>query len=69
VLSSVSETDGGLASGVNNAASRVAQLAGVALAAGLGALTSGYTVGMLVAAALSAAGAGITALKVPAGRP
>ena len=35
VMSSVEENDEGLASGVNNTASRVAQLAGIALAAGL----------------------------------
>jgi EmrB/QacA subfamily drug resistance transporter len=57
-----SESDEGLASGVNNAASRVAQLGGVALAAGLGSLGSGYKLGLLVAAALSAAGAATTAL-------
>lgn len=33
VVSSVDQTDEGLASGINNAASRIAQLAGVALAA------------------------------------
>ncbi len=57
VISSVSEADEGLASGVNNAAARVAQLAGVATAAGLGSLTSGYLYGFLAATALSAAGA------------
>lgn len=57
VLSSVPESDEGLASGLNNAAARVAQLAGIALAAGLGALASGYRLGFIVAAALSLAGA------------
>lgn len=38
VLSSVAEADEGLASGINNAASRVAQLGGVALAAGVASL-------------------------------
>jgi len=69
VMSSVPESDAGLASGINNAASRVAQLAGVALAAGLGSLSSGYKVGLLAAAAMSAAGAATTALKVPPAAP
>jgi EmrB/QacA subfamily drug resistance transporter len=69
VLSSLPETDEGLASGINNAASRVAQLAGVALAAGLGAMPSGYTFGLLAAAAMSAAGAATTGLSVPAAGP
>jgi hypothetical protein len=38
VMPSVKTSDEGLASGINNVASRVAQLAGVALAAGLGTL-------------------------------
>ena len=38
VMSSVQPADEGLASGINNAASRVAQLAGVAVAAGVGSL-------------------------------
>jgi EmrB/QacA subfamily drug resistance transporter len=67
VLSSVSESDEGLASGINNAASRVAQLVGVALGAGLGSLSLGYMSGLLAAAALSAAGAATTALTVPPG--
>jgi EmrB/QacA subfamily drug resistance transporter len=57
VMSSVSESDEGLASGINNAISRVAQLAGVAMAAGLGSLMSGYLIGFLAAAVLSATGA------------
>jgi predicted MFS family arabinose efflux permease len=42
VMSSVDQTDEGLASGINNAASGVAQLAGVALAAGVASFESGY---------------------------
>lgn len=57
VLSSVDQADEGLASGINNAASRIAQLAGVALAAGVAPLTSGYEVGLAVAAATSIGGA------------
>jgi len=67
VMSSVPESDEGLASGINNAATRVAQLAGVALAAGLGTLSSGYQFGLFAAAAVSAAGAVTTALEVPPG--
>ncbi len=57
VMSSVAQADEGLASGVNNAASRIAQLAGVAVAAGLGALMSGFQFGLGMAAVLSLAGA------------
>jgi hypothetical protein len=56
-MSSVDPTDEGLASGINNAASRIAQLAGVALAAGVGPFASGYEVGLAVAAATSIGGA------------
>jgi EmrB/QacA subfamily drug resistance transporter len=68
VLSSVTGSDEGLASGINNAISRVAQLTGVALAAGLGTLSSGWQWGLFVAAALSASGALTTALEVPRAR-
>lgn len=65
VLSSVTTSDEGLASGINNAISRVAQLAGVAFAAGLGTLNFGWQWGLFAAAALSAAGALTTVLEVP----
>jgi EmrB/QacA subfamily drug resistance transporter len=69
VLSSVPESDEGLASGLNNAAARIAQLAGVALAAGVGSLPSGYRIGFFAAAALSIAGAATIAATMPAQTP
>lgn len=65
VLSSVSANDEGLASGLNNAASRIAQLAGIALAAGAGSLAYGYELVLVLAAALTAAGAIVIAATVP----
>ena len=57
VMSSVDQMDEGLASGVNNAVSRIAQLAGAALAAGVASSESGYEVGLAVAAETSIGGA------------
>jgi EmrB/QacA subfamily drug resistance transporter len=65
VISSVAQADEGLASGINNAASRIAQLAGIALAAGVSAFASGYQVGLVAAAAVSLAGAAAVAATVP----
>lgn len=59
VMSSVDDKDEGLASGVSNAASRIAQLLGVALTAGLASLSSGYGIALGVAAAGSLIGAGL----------
>ena len=59
VMSSVSPRDEGLASGINNTASRIAQLIGVALAAGLASFDLGYGDGMWVAT-----GASLTAALV-----
>ena len=65
VMSSVEDTDEGLASGINNTASRVAQLAGIALGAGLAPFASGYEIGAMIAAALSIAGALVVATMLP----
>ena len=65
IMSSVSESDEGLASGINNAASRIAQLAGVALASGVAAFGSGYQIGFTIAAAVSIAGALVVAVTLP----
>jgi EmrB/QacA subfamily drug resistance transporter len=65
VMSSVEQADAGLASGINNAASRVAQLAGIALAAGIASFESGYQVALMIAAAASIAGAVTIVATVP----
>jgi EmrB/QacA subfamily drug resistance transporter len=65
VMSSLEATDEGLASGVNNAVSRVAQLVGVALAAGVASFDLGYQAGLIAAAVLSLAGALTVAATVP----
>lgn len=64
VMSSVDAADEGLASGVNNAASRVAQLVGVALAAGFAAFAGGYNIGLGVAALMSLAAIPVIMLTV-----
>lgn len=64
VMSSVDEHDEGLASGINNTASRIAQMIGVALAAGLGSFTGGYVIGMAFASVAALAGAAVVASSV-----
>jgi EmrB/QacA subfamily drug resistance transporter len=65
VMSSVDQADEGLASGINNAASRIAQLVGVASAAGVASFASGYEIGLAAAAAVSLAGTMVAAATVP----
>jgi EmrB/QacA subfamily drug resistance transporter len=69
VMSAVAPTDEALASGVNNAISRVAQLAGVALSAGVASYSSGYRAGLVVSAVLAAAGAAVIAAFLPPTAP
>jgi EmrB/QacA subfamily drug resistance transporter len=69
VMSSVRDKDEGLASGVNNAVARIAQLAGIALAAGLASYSSGYRIAMIAAAVLAALAALATVAIVPRAAP
>ena len=70
VLSSVKDDDEGLASGVNNTVSRVAQLVGIAFAAGAASYAAGYAASLIVAAVLSAVAAFATTVMLPgAARP
>ena len=69
VMSAVAPTDEALASGVNNAVSRVAQLAGVALSAGVASYSSGYRAGLVVSAVFAAAGAAVIAAFLPPTAP
>jgi EmrB/QacA subfamily drug resistance transporter len=66
VLSSVESADEGLASGINNATSRIAQLIGVALAAGVATFAVGYELCLVGAALLALAAAATAASTVPA---
>jgi EmrB/QacA subfamily drug resistance transporter len=65
VMSSLEQADAGLASGVNNAVSRIAQLAGIATAAGVASYSFGYEVGLATAAVVTAIAALTIAAKVP----
>jgi EmrB/QacA subfamily drug resistance transporter len=67
VLSSLSAADEGLASGINNAVARIAQLAGIALAAGIASYSFGFRANLLTAAVLSLAAGIYVATAVPKG--
>jgi predicted MFS family arabinose efflux permease len=65
VMSSLERADSGLASGVNNAVSRVAQMAGIAVAAGVSSYSFGYETGMAIASILTAMAVLTIAVRVP----
>jgi MFS family permease len=65
VLSSVGSTDEGLASGINNALSRIAQLIGIALASGAASFPFGYEICFASAGVISIAAATTTAATLP----
>jgi predicted MFS family arabinose efflux permease len=69
VMSSVKDDDEGLASGVNNAVSRIAQLAGIALAAGVASYAAGFVASLIAAAVLSAIAAVAIAAMLPRPAP
>jgi len=68
VLSSLGDADEGLASGVNNAVARIAQMAGIALAAGFASYAAGYRAAFFAAAAMALAAAAIAMVLLPRGK-
>ena len=62
VLENVQDADEGLASGINNTASRIAQMVGVALAAVFAGAAMGYVIGLWLSAMMSISGAIIIAI-------
>ena len=65
VMSSVKDEDEGLASGINNAVSRIAQLAGIALSTGVASYAASFIASLIVAAVLSLAAALAIATMLP----
>ena len=65
VMSSLGQADSGLASGINNSVSRIAQLAGIAIAAGVSSYSLGYQVGLAMAAVVTAMAVLTIAVRVP----
>jgi MFS family permease len=66
ILSSVGPADEGLASGINNAIGHIAQLVGIALAAGVASFAFGYEICLAGTAVVSIAAAVVAAATVPA---
>jgi hypothetical protein len=65
ILSGVGPADEGLAAAVNNAISRVAQLTGIALAAGVASFVTGYEIALAGGAVVTGAAAMLIAATVP----